>query len=119
MRVHKGDTMLESAKQIIELLKIGSLIADGELSSTNAEAIGVDKLVTKLSCAGAETRTLKNGAEGQIKILVMTTYVSTGIVVTPAHFASTSIAFDAVTDSWIGIFLNGLWRTLGGTATVS
>lgn len=111
--------MFEAAKQLLDLLKLGGLIADADLSSTNAESIGLSKLVTKMSCAGAETRTLQNGAEGQIKILVMTTYVSTGIVVTPSHFASTSIAFDAVTDTWIGIFLNGLWRTLGGTASVT
>jgi hypothetical protein len=111
--------MLESADQIIGLLKIGALLADADLSSTNAESIGVSKLVTKLSSAGAETRTLQNGAEGQVKILAMTTYIATGIVVTPASFASTSIAFDSVLKTWIGIFLNGKWRTLGGTATVT
>lgn len=111
--------MLESAKQIIELLKLGGLIADADLSSTNAESIGVSKLVTKLSCAGGETRTLQNGAEGQVKILAMTTYVTTGIVVTPTNFVSTSIAFDSVLKTWVGIFLNGKWRTLGGTASVT
>lgn len=101
------------------LIKILEALADTELSTTDAEHITCDHLVTKMDSAGAETRTLDNGKEGQIKVLVAVATLTGTITVTVTNFVSTSVAFDTVLKTWIGIFVDGLWHTLGGTATVT
>lgn len=111
--------MLEAAKTFFEVLKAKCLKMSTELSTTDGETIDCKYTVTKIDSAGAETRVLANGAEGQIKILAAVATLTGTVTVTPTNFVSTSIALDAVTKTWIGIFLNGKWVTLGGTATVS
>lgn len=93
----------------------------GEVSSTDAGAISVETVWTAIVTAGAETRTLANGYEGQLKIIFCKTYVGDAVL-TPANFANgTTITFNAVNDCWIGIFHAGEWHTvaLGVTAAIA
>ena len=107
-------------------LRTGRLIVDNRLelgidvSSTNAAAISVLTPITALvSTAGAETRTLANGYEGQVKILFYMTD-SSSCAVTPANlYNGTTITFTDVNESWIGVFHAGEWHTIAGSAQTS
>lgn len=94
----------------------------GDTSATDAEGISVVTPITYITQAGsAETRTLANGKEGQLKYLLNTVYAA-DTVVTPANLANgTTITFNAAGDGWLGIFHNGEWWTLAlyGTAAVA
>jgi hypothetical protein len=112
--------MLEAANQIIEKLKVGSFVGKVLLSETDAETINpIGYLIVNITQAGAaETRTLGNGEEGQILILINTAYAA-DTVVTPVGLVGTTITFNADEDVWVGVFLSGEWHTLfvyGSTA---
>lgn len=112
--------MLEAANQIIDKLKVGALIGKVLLSETDAEDIKPEGyLIVNITQAGAaETRTLSNGTEGQILIMINTAYAA-DTVVTPVGFVGSTITFNADEDVWIGIYLKGEWHTIllyGSTA---
>jgi hypothetical protein len=106
--------MFESADQIINWLKVSKgLILATEVSSTTAEALSTDVPVTFLTSAAAETRTLPNAKEGQLKIIVAKATLTGTVTLTPTNLANgTTLAFDAAGDFWIGIFHAGEWHGL-------
>ena len=115
--------MFESANQIIKKLIAGALTLNKYLSETDAETIDPSEysLIQLTQAGAAETRGLANGREGQIIILICTTYAA-DIVVTPSALApGTTITFNADEDVWIGVFLTGEWHTLylGGSAAIA
>ena len=105
--------MFESADQIIDKLKVGSLIGKVLLSATDAETIDpAGYLIVNITQAGAaETRGLANGVEGQILIMICSVYAA-DVVVTPSALAGTTITFNAAGDTWIGVFFSGEWHTI-------
>lgn len=110
--------MQNAANSIFDKLLVGQLIGDVETSSTAGETIGADKFATKISSAAAEARGLDSAKEGTLKLLYMITDGG-AVTVTPAAFVATTITFDDVGDLWLGIFLNGEWKTIYATATVA
>lgn len=85
---------------------------------TGAGVVNLTTLITHLVTAGVgDAITLADGAEGQIKIILMKTLSSAGhtSVLTPAHFAQgTTITFDAVNCIITLLFTNGTWHWTGG-----
>jgi hypothetical protein len=116
--------MFEPSDSILGKLRVSNLAAhDSDLSDTTATHITAEKLVTRVSTAGAETRVLDNAPEGTIKIIVMTVYVG-ACVITPLSIVGSTITLDAVGELWAGIFIAGEWKTLfvasyPSTATVA
>jgi len=115
--------MLESADQIVNKLKVGSLISKVLLSAVDAESIAPEGYsVVNLTQAGAaETRGLANGTEGQRLVIVNTAYAADTVITPTALANATAITFNAVGDAWEGIFLSGEWWTINlyGTAAIA
>jgi hypothetical protein len=112
--------MHHAANSIFDKAQIGGLTCKVYLSETDAEVIDpTGYTVINITQAGAaETRTLGNGAEGQMLWMICTAYAA-DVVVTPAALVGTTITFNADEDVWCGIFLKGEWHTLyvyGSTA---
>lgn len=105
--------MFESADQILDKIKVSKMLILGvDVNSTASSAISVVTPVTILTAAGAESRTLANGRDGQIKILVAKTITGT-ITITPANlYNGTTITMDHVNDTWVGVYYGGDWHTL-------
>ena len=89
-----------------------------------AGAVSISTPLTILNAtAGSCALTLADGAHGQVKTIVMTTAGGT-MTMTPSHLgayggAKTTVAFDAVGETWVGIFYGSQWYTIGtATATV-
>lgn len=82
---------------------------DGVINVT-VGAIDIRKTST-----GAKAITLKDGREGDLLSLEMTTYTSSGAsVVTPSNFAQgTTLSFDAAGEVCTLVFRQGKWRVLG------
>jgi hypothetical protein len=123
--------MRQSADQMVEKIKVteqlqldGSLFLDGDTNSTDASAISIDPIygTTWITTAAAETRTLANGIEGQVKFIACLTYVGDAVI-TPVNLTGTytTITLNQVGDSWLGVFKNGSWITiaLGGSAALA
>ena len=92
--------------------------ADTPQTLTGAGAVNITTSITHLVTTGADALTLADGAEGQIKYIVMKTDGGNGTL-TPAHFANgTTLTFDAVGDSVMLLFTNGAWHWMGGQATI-
>ena len=115
--------MLESANQYIKQLKAGALFFNKYLSETDAEVIDpTDYSLIQITQAGAaETRTLGNGREGQLMIMINTTYAADTVVTAALYGSNTTITFNADEDYWVGVFLSGEWHTLalGGSAAIA
>ena len=112
--------MLESANQKIDEVDIDEKLCLGiDYNSTDASAISVATLVTVLTSGGAETRTLPNGREGQVKILLGGSTVTGAITVTPA--AMNGYSNVAIGDEGRGVILlfsKGKWSIIAlGYAT--
>jgi hypothetical protein len=97
----------------MDWLKVSKgLILGVDVNSTDAAAISVLTPVTILTAAGAESRTLPNAKDGQIKILVAKTITGT-ITITPTNlYNGTTITMDHVNDTWVGVYYGGDWHTL-------
>jgi len=87
-----------------------------------AGAVSVDTPLTFLTTAGAIALTLADGRDGDVKIIIMH-YDGGTATLTPAHFrggTTATLTFDDVYDSWMGVFFNGYWWTIGTpTATIA
>jgi len=97
-----------------QLKLTGAIFLNGDVNGTNASAIDVGTGTTYLTSAGAETRTLADGKENQVKRLVCITYVG-NIVVTPTNLVGTTITFTAAGGAWEGVFKKGEWITLSAS----
>lgn len=81
-----------------------------DLSTTNAGAISLETPTTRLSTAGAETRTLAAGVEGQLKALVMTVDGGDCVVtLTGNPAASDTITFNDVDDNVLLLYTASRW----------
>ena len=112
--------MLESADQKIDKLLVDKMLALGiDLNSTDASAISLDTPVTALVSAGAETRTLANGREGQVKELIAFTAVG-AITITPVNLRGyATVILGAAGRGAKLIFYNGEWHCVSlGYATM-
>ena len=104
--------LFERIKVTTKLMLYGFLELQGDTNSTDASAISVVTGNTFLVSAGAETRTLANGIDGQVKTLIYITHVG-NITVTPANLAAgTQITFSAAGACWQGVFKKGEWITM-------
>ena len=91
--------------------------ADTPQTLTGPGAVNITTSITHLVTTGADALTLADGAEGQIKYIVMKTDGGDGTL-TPAHYANgTTLTFDDVGDSVMLLFTNGAWHWMGGRAT--
>lgn len=85
---------------------------------TGAGAVNITSAITHLVTAGVgDALTLADGAEGQLKIIVMKTITTVGhtSVLTPTNFAQgTTITFNAVNCIITLLFTNGTWHWTGG-----
>jgi len=91
--------------------------ADMPQTLTGAGEVNITTSITHLVTTGADALTLPDGAEGQIKHIVMKTHGGDGTL-TPAHYANgTTLTFDNVGDSVMLLFTNGAWHWMGGRAT--
>ena len=86
----------------------------------NAGAANLSVTTTTFATAGAETSTLGDGYEGQIKLFVMTGYVGNMVITVsnPGWGGAGTITFNAVNDGCTLIFLNGAWWCVGNNGCV-
>ncbi len=86
---------------------------------TGAGAVNITTAITWLVTTGTDALTLADGAEGQVKIIVVKTDGGAGTL-TPAHPAGfATLAFGDVGDSVWLVFTNGAWHLIGNNgATV-
>lgn len=84
---------------------------------TGAGAVDIVSSITHLVTTGADALTLVDGAEGQVKFIVMKTDGGNGTL-TPTNYANgATLVFDDVGDSVMLLFTNGAWHWMGGKAT--
>ncbi len=81
---------------------------------TGAGAVNLTTAITHVVTTGADALTLANGAEGQIKIIIMKTDGGNGTL-TPASSAGnySTIQFNDVGDTATLIYSNSAWHILG------
>ena len=91
--------------------------ADTPQTLTGPGAVNITTSITHLVTTGADALTLADGAEGQIKYIVMKTDGGDGTL-TPTNYANgTTLTFNDVGDSVMLLFTNGAWHWMGGRAT--
>ncbi len=95
--------------------------ANLETSHTNTSAISVTALLTNITTAGSESRTLAGPAtEGQLKIIVMTSHGGDcTVAATNIGAGSGTLTFNGVGKNLILMSAGGKWQVLGGTATIA
>lgn len=87
---------------------------------SSAGAISVTSLITRInSPSGAGTLTIADGAEGQIKVIVMVSNSASHALTISSNIGHSSIVFNSANDTATLMFLAGNWYFLGGTATVT
>ena len=85
---------------------------------SGAGAVSTSTSITHLVTTSADSLTLADGEEGQVKIVVMKADGGDGTL-TPSNLGNGStITFDDVGDCANLVFTNGNWYMLGGTATL-
>ena len=123
--------MFQAAKSWIKKLKATRLIIAEKLE-LKAETLKVDGAVsisTPLTILDttdeALTLTLADGYQGQVKTIIMTTRPGSYDAIVTANLdnygggAKTTLTFNAVGETWVGIFYGSEWYSLGTpTATV-
>ena len=86
---------------------------------TGAGAVDITSQITHIVTTAADALTLADGAEGQLKFIVMKTDGGDGTL-TPANLGNgTTITFDDAGDCAELLFTNGAWYMIGGTATLA
>jgi len=81
-----------------------------DLSNVNGSAISLRTGTTNIATAGAETRTLAPGVEGQVKVLRMSAFVGNGVVtLTGNPAASDVVTLSAVDQSVVLLYTAGRW----------
>ena len=86
---------------------------------TDAGAVDLTTLTTHVTTTTASALTLADGAEDQIKFIVMVADAGDATL-TPSNLGNgTTITFYDVGDSAFLLFTNGAWHFMGGTATLA
>lgn len=102
----------------MDLHGAGNKAVPVETSSTNAAAISLAYPVTHLVTAGAETRTLAAGVEGQIKVLYFKTDGGDCVVtLTGNPAASDVVTFNDAGDVVVLLYLNDRWTVIANNTT--
>lgn len=84
-----------------------------DTSSTNAAAISLKSLVTNITTAGAETRTLAPGVSGQLKVLRMESDGGDCVVtLTSNPAASDVLTFGDALDFVVLLYADSQWLIL-------
>jgi hypothetical protein len=115
------DTLTATKVSSGEVLATGLMKFSGTPQTlTGAGAVNVTASITWIVTTAADALTLADGAEGQVKIIVMKTDGGDGTL-TPAHPAGfATLTFNDVGDSVWLIFTNGAWHLIGNNgATVA
>ena len=83
-------------------------------------AISLATTVSYFATAGAETATLADGVEGQIKTLICTGYVGNMVVTvaSPGWAGAGTITFNAVGDACTLQYVQGAWYCIGNNSVV-
>lgn len=86
----------------------------------SAGAISLATTISYFSTAGAETATLADGVEGQIKTLICTSYVGNMVVTvaSPGWGGAGTITFGAVGRACTLQYVQGAWYCIGNNAAV-
>jgi len=103
-------------------VKLDNILTFGGTIQTlsSAGAISVTSLITRInSPSGAGTLTIADGAEGQIKVIVMVSNSASHALTLSSNIGHSSIVFNSANDTATLMFLAGNWYFLGGTATVT
>jgi hypothetical protein len=92
-----------------------------ETSTTDAGALSISKLLSNISSAAGESRTLAApAADGVLKLIVMTVKGGNVTLAATNIGAGTGTAtFDAVGKSLVLISAGGKWHKVGGTAVIA
>ncbi len=86
---------------------------------SGAGAVDIVTPITWIVTTGADALTLADGAEGQVKYVVMKTDGGDGTL-TPSNLGNgTTLTFDDAGDSAHLLFTNAAWYYMGGTATLA
>ena len=103
--------MFESADQKLDELQVDKFFGlYCDTNSTDASAISIITPATALVSGGAETRTLANGREGQMKYLFAKTAVG-AITITPVNLKGyTTVVLGAAGRGATLIFCAGEWH---------
>jgi hypothetical protein len=99
-----------------------ALAANSETSTTNAAALSIAKLLSNVSAAGAQTRTLAAPtADGQLKMIVMTVHGGDVTIAATNIQGGTgkTLTLAAVGDCAILVSLGGKWIKFGGNAVIA
>ncbi len=110
-----GGFIVNNELEVDGLLRFGGTVQ----TLTGAGAVNITTAITEVVTTGADALTLADGAQGQIKDIVMKTDGGAGTL-TPDNLGNgTTITFDDVGDSAHLLFTNAAWHFMGGTATLA
>jgi hypothetical protein len=96
----------------------GNTAITPETSSTNAGALSLANPISHIVTAGAETRTLAAGVEGQVKVLYMKTDGGDCVVTLTGNPAATdTLTFNDAGDIVVLMYNNDRWNILVNSTT--
>jgi len=113
--------MHQAADSHFDKVLVEKMLAGGvDYNAVDASAISLETIITVLTSGGAETRTLANGREGQIKILQGGITVTGAITITPSNLAGYATVVIAAAGRGAGLFFSrGEWHVFAlGYATL-
>lgn len=94
-------------------------IQDSE-TITEAGALSVSTNISLITNpSGSGSITIPAGADGQIKIVIMTANTGAATMTLGGSNVEGDVAFDAAGDTATMIYTNSKWYMIGGTATIS
>jgi hypothetical protein len=105
---------------VSEVNKVLQPFNNSQQDLASAGAISLATTVSYFSTAGSETATLADGAEGQIKTLICTSYVGNMVVTvaSPGWSGSGTITFGADGRACTLQYVQGAWYCIGNNAAV-
>jgi hypothetical protein len=106
---------------------LSNVTVDGTLKVTSEQTmqfpgmISANTTLTKLVSLGASgSLSIESGYEGQIKLVVVTTYTGSGYFILNSGLSgNTTVLFDKIGESAILLYSSNAWHVIGGTATVT
>lgn len=96
--------------------------AESNAATSGAVIIPITTLMSSYvsNATAAIAATLADGADGQMKVIKLTTKDTNNMVVTPANFTDgTTITFDATAEVAVLVFVDDGWEVVYTNATVA